>query len=927
MPCSEGGIRSPNMESRFADLRRRDASVSMLRVKQSRRRSQSQKENRERMVNTRRQLDKLPELEVSSLDASLVTANKSTIQEKTQISAKPDKAATALDRLKRLQSWKEQKALKKEKERRERESKGVFKIGLYQPKDTFNLVPLPVVPLASSRPKERRVNAAPPQSTRITRSMKQPQQEPPKPLAMQHPNTRANRVQPAAERSSTRSRAGAAPKTSTGHPAASAPGRSALSTRSASRPPVSEAPVVKDNPKAKDGRTTRSRAPVNPLLPSSGGLRNCKAVKVTAQPNGHKEVKLMEPQIQQQKKKNCPPSPALCPEENNMVVKPALEEEEKKEEEVVKPAADCASPSFAPEGFLFQPPAGLSSFRFEPLTPRSADAFLTPSCSFSLPPAPVFSGEPPAQPGEPIPPKTPHSSPPPPCPAVVPSTSASPLEATHDVPYFRSEMSKETDRLTDLCLQWESKVEDETIPEEMRDRMRTAVGQARLLMKERFKQFGGLVDDCELGRGEKITTCCDLQGFWDMVYFQVEDVNRKFDALKEAESRGWLEEHKPPPLRKGLKKSSAAPFKPTGNKAAAKSRLAAVKAAMKARQEAEKSVKDAANTEDAGSSQEPPGGAQTVVFDGGFFQVESPAKPSIRRSSCLSTAVLHKEKPGASCPSPRGVTRRSLALTQTPVQAPVSPAQPVLSAGLKSQTEEDTVKVSLGFSPVKEELSDEAQSYQSPTQQSAGVSKQEEAAAAPVPDLDLPAVSVEKMDDNPSEVISDVPPPSPTRSWSPCETSVHQSPQPPSLSFTLSPCVTPVQSAFSSPGEQVPMETQPSVPTTPDGSVIEENPGLDFERYLRPSQRCSLSPRDTVTMELLSSLGADVEMESPKGQAEEELTLLDPALSTVSSVFSLQSPQVQTAESALLLFTPDLKDRIRQSTCPTDLMAFTPPNI
>ncbi len=51
--------------------------------------------------------------------------------------------------------------------------------------------------------------------------------------------------------------------------------------------------------------------------------------------------------------------------------------------------------------------------------------------------------------------------------------------------------------------------------------MRTAVGQARLLIKERFGQFSGLVDDCDLGRGEKITTCTDLQGFWDMVYFQV----------------------------------------------------------------------------------------------------------------------------------------------------------------------------------------------------------------------------------------------------------------------------------------------------------------------------------------------------------------------------------------------------------------------
>lgn len=57
--------------------------------------------------------------------------------------------------------------------------------------------------------------------------------------------------------------------------------------------------------------------------------------------------------------------------------------------------------------------------------------------------------------------------------------------------------------------------------------MRTAVGQARLLMKERFKQFSGLVDDCEFARGEKTTTCTDLQGFWDMVYYQASCWNGK----------------------------------------------------------------------------------------------------------------------------------------------------------------------------------------------------------------------------------------------------------------------------------------------------------------------------------------------------------------------------------------------------------------
>lgn len=84
------------MESRFAHLRQRDSSVSMMRVKMSRRRSQSQKENRERTVNSRRQLDNLPELELSSMDASIAMGNMSVVQEKTVNNTKPAKSKDPL---------------------------------------------------------------------------------------------------------------------------------------------------------------------------------------------------------------------------------------------------------------------------------------------------------------------------------------------------------------------------------------------------------------------------------------------------------------------------------------------------------------------------------------------------------------------------------------------------------------------------------------------------------------------------------------------------------------------------------------------------------------------------------------------------------------------------------------------------------------
>lgn len=134
-----------------------------------------------------------------------------------------------------------------------------------------------------------------------------------------------------------------------------------------------------------------------------------------------------------------PPKQTACAEEEDMQV-----------EEAPPPP-----PSFAPKNFTFQAPLGLSSFKFEPLTPRSADAFLTPRSVFvplvvhiadkcftvftfhfmffsptlNLPPVPPFTLDPPAEPSKPSPPR--------PAPAASAPSPCSPLESKHDVPYFR----------------------------------------------------------------------------------------------------------------------------------------------------------------------------------------------------------------------------------------------------------------------------------------------------------------------------------------------------------------------------------------------------------------------------------------------------------------------------------------------------------
>ncbi|XP_051959456.1 disks large-associated protein 5-like [Xyrauchen texanus] len=632
------------MDTRFAHMYKRDSSVSLIRLKMSRRRSQSQKENREKIKNLRRHLDQLPEIELS-MDASSIMATQEN-EPKTKMAKDVNSAAE--ERKKMLARYKENKILQKEKEKREKEKKGVFKVGLYKPQ------PLGYLPLNSAAPGSAKI-AEPNQSTRVTRSMMHNQK-------------------PTIERQTVPKKVETAPTTRApikNYPKAS----TATKGRVATVEPHVRAPTTRSSSKTTLGAVAK---PVgDSRVPKTRSTVKCPA----ALSSGRGKA------IQGNTKANAGNEPAEKKDTEVDSVYPEDKEEPK-----------AAPSSFAPQGFVFQAPVGLRSFQPAPLSPRTASAFLSPSFTSEPSMEPIFP--PPPNPAHPLsspppslctPPSDNSSSPPkhvpcapcisscppslsslPPAPSSQLSTSTAPspplvpLEPQHDVAYFRAVMATETDCLTELSKFWESRFDDTSIPEEIRDLMRTAVGQARLLIKERFGQFNGLVDDCDLGRGEKITTCTDLQGFWDMVYFQVEDVNKKFYALKEAEARDWKEaEDKLAPRKRVVKKPPVARGKAAvggGASTGAKNRLAAVKAAMRAKQAAElKATETLANNQDdtstvtAGTANTLP--AQSVVFHGGFFQVESPVKPlgAVRRSSRISAVPSpHGSKfstPGRQCRS------------------------------------------------------------------------------------------------------------------------------------------------------------------------------------------------------------------------------------------------------------------------------------
>lgn len=142
------------------------------------------------------------------------------------------------------------------------------------------------------------------------------------------------------------------------------------------------------------------------------------------------------------------------------------------------------------------------------------------------------------------------------------------------VEYFRSHLSQKTKQLEELCEHWSNVLatidpnhtksesspnhnnnnnnngnrsnnndgdgnngnsnqqqEQDAEQEDLFGAIRTTIGQAKLLMSQRFKQFSDLIDNCEFNTGQHPTTLNDLAGFWEMIGFQIDDVSEKFKSL------------------------------------------------------------------------------------------------------------------------------------------------------------------------------------------------------------------------------------------------------------------------------------------------------------------------------------------------------------------------------------------------------------
>ncbi|XP_073067313.1 disks large-associated protein 5 [Manis javanica] len=615
--------------SHFASRHRKDLSTDMIRTKIAHRKSLSQKENRHKEYERNRHFG-LKDVNIPTLEGRILLELDETSQkfvpEKPSVKPRSVKTVLSDQRKQMLQKYKEEKQLQKLKEQREKAKRGVFRMGLYRPD-------MPYFLLSNENTMKTEPKKAVSSSVRITRSKAKNQME-----RIEIDNRNDIRAIPPGQRQTSEKKVLDQEKKA-GQPVIPTSVRMTRSATQAAKQiarPVSSTTGRKPVTRATNDNEAERKAPNQGRPAKKLEAKPDKVIsfKVDSEENTlHSQTSTingMDPNGVLSKMENLPKTNTAKMKGKN---------------------------SFAPKDFMFQPVDGLETYQVTPMTPRSADAFLTPSYTWTPLKTEVDKTQEAikdivAQKCKAYSTKTVHQdSDKLQCPLGsltiwdkehvlsknettnensndLPKKEVLSLginkdqlsQPQHDVPYFRNILQSETEKLTSHCLEWDRKLELD-IPDDAKDLIRTAVGQTRLLMKERFKQFVGLVDNCEYKRGEKETTCTDLDGFWDMISFQVEDVNQKFNNLTKLEESGWQNHNntnKKVFRKKVVSGIASKPKQDDDGRIAARNRLAAIKSAMRER------IKQGEHAEAAASVM--PKEVDKIVFDAGFFRVESPVK-------------------------------------------------------------------------------------------------------------------------------------------------------------------------------------------------------------------------------------------------------------------------------------------------------------
>ncbi|KAG5894780.1 hypothetical protein JTB14_005216 [Gonioctena quinquepunctata] len=116
-------------------------------------------------------------------------------------------------------------------------------------------------------------------------------------------------------------------------------------------------------------------------------------------------------------------------------------------------------------------------------------------------------------------------------------------ETEKDGHHFLLVIEVQAKRLLKLAARVEEDISTPGLSEEMVGRLRSAAGKAKLLVTQKMQQFRGLcANNINRSDGEAFpTTNEDLQGFWDMVMLQVDQVDAIFREIEALKANDWQE--------------------------------------------------------------------------------------------------------------------------------------------------------------------------------------------------------------------------------------------------------------------------------------------------------------------------------------------------------------------------------------------------
>ncbi|XP_017571443.1 disks large-associated protein 1 isoform X1 [Pygocentrus nattereri] len=124
--------------------------------------------------------------------------------------------------------------------------------------------------------------------------------------------------------------------------------------------------------------------------------------------------------------------------------------------------------------------------------------------------------------------------------------------------WFLKLLQAEVERMKGWCRQMERDEHENELPDEVLEKIRSAVGSAQLLMSQKFQQFRELCEENLNPNAHPRPVSQDLAGFWDMLQLSIENISLKFDELHQLKANNWKclepseqkERRVPPPVPK-----------------------------------------------------------------------------------------------------------------------------------------------------------------------------------------------------------------------------------------------------------------------------------------------------------------------------------------------------------------------------------------